>query len=149
MFQISCCCSLSPLHSNIILASAAGLFFFSGWWIMISLLVEKVAETIHFLPGFFATMALAIINLFPAGVIYQPHLYASSNRCAPFMVQFCLFIGFMALFGSLIAAIYILFHDYILNKSVADKWPGFGVFLESFLVFVACVLLRCRKDLSY
>lgn len=145
MYEVSTCggcCSHS--NCNVTLALISSTFFWTGWWIMLGLMAEYWEELNghYILPGVFATLALVMINIVPA-----EHLSNSTYKsgCEDLMLKIWLFVGFMAAFGTLIGAAYILFNDYILNIYAIKKWPGYGVFLHTLFIFISNVVFRCRR----
>ena len=152
MYQVltlPCIGDVSPLKFNAALACTASLFFFSGWWIMIALIAENLVDVCEFLPGLFATAGMVIVMLIPISLIQQPNLYASNTCCGTLIIRTCLLVGFMVSFGSVIGASYILFNGYLLDKEQMNKWPGFGILLQTLFIFFAAVLLKCTKSSDY
>ncbi|RZC41283.1 UPF0220 domain containing protein [Asbolus verrucosus] len=114
---------------------------------MISLIAEyQFEDALYILPGLFGTLSLIVVNMIPLSFVNQPHLYTDNTCCGSLMIKTCLLIGFMISFGTIIGACYILFNDYILDQEEQNKWPGYGIFLHNLFIFIAAVLLRCRKS---
>lgn len=52
-----------------------------------------------------------------------------------------LLLGFVVGFGSLIASIWILFGNFVVNGAV-NQWRGVALFLQNFLIFFASLVYK-------
>uniref|UniRef100_A0A2K6UXY1 Transmembrane protein 50B n=1 Tax=Saimiri boliviensis boliviensis TaxID=39432 RepID=A0A2K6UXY1_SAIBB len=100
---------------NAVASVVAGILFFVGWCSMIDAAVviprpEQLNHAFHTC-GIFSTLAFFIIN-FVSSVQVRGDSYESSCL-GKTGAQVWLFIGFMLMFGSLIASMWILFGAYV------------------------------------
>ncbi|KAG7239125.1 hypothetical protein INR49_030005, partial [Caranx melampygus] len=103
---------------NTVAAVVAGVLFFTGWWIMIDAAVTYSFKDMHHAfhtCGVFSTIAFFMINAVSNGQV-RGDTYGEGclGRTG---ARVWLFIGFMMMFGSLIASIWILFGAYVVPKS--------------------------------
>ncbi|XP_012926761.1 transmembrane protein 50B isoform X1 [Heterocephalus glaber] len=100
---------------NAVASVVAGILFFTGWWIMIDAAVvypkpEQLNHTFHTC-GVFSTLAFFMINAVSnaqvRGDSYESGCLGRTGA------RVWLFIGFMLMFGSLIASMWILFGAYV------------------------------------
>uniref|UniRef100_A0ABI7YZ15 Transmembrane protein 50B n=1 Tax=Felis catus TaxID=9685 RepID=A0ABI7YZ15_FELCA len=100
---------------NAVASVVAGVLFFTGWWIMIDAAVvypkpEQLNHAFHTC-GVFSTLAFFMINAVSnaqvRGDSYESGCLGRTGA------RVWLFIGFMLMFGSLIASMWILFGAYV------------------------------------
>ncbi|XP_063812539.1 transmembrane protein 50B isoform X2 [Pseudophryne corroboree] len=120
---------------NTIASVVAGVLFFSGWWIMIDAAVvyPKQQELNHAFHtcGVFSTVAFFMINAVSnAQVRGDSYSDGCLGRTG---ARIWLFIGFMMMFGSLIASMWILFGAYVTQE--VNVYPGLAVFFQNALIF--------------
>ncbi|XP_021111853.1 transmembrane protein 50B isoform X2 [Heterocephalus glaber] len=103
---------------NAVASVVAGILFFTGWWIMIDAAVvypkpEQLNHTFHTC-GVFSTLAFFMINAVSnaqvRGDSYESGCLGRTGA------RVWLFIGFMLMFGSLIASMWILFGAYVTQR---------------------------------
>ncbi|XP_078245032.1 transmembrane protein 50B isoform X2 [Pogona vitticeps] len=100
---------------NTVASVVAGILFFTGWWIMIDAAVvypkpEEMNHAFHTC-GVFSTLAFFMINAVSnAQVRGDSYGDGCLGRTG---ARVWLFIGFMLMFGSLIASMWILFGAYV------------------------------------
>uniref|UniRef100_A0A6I8PPT4 Transmembrane protein 50B n=1 Tax=Ornithorhynchus anatinus TaxID=9258 RepID=A0A6I8PPT4_ORNAN len=100
---------------NAVASVVAGVLFFTGWWIMIDAAVvypkpEQMNHAFHTC-GVFSTLAFFMINAVSnAQVRGDSYGDGCLGRTG---ARVWLFIGFMLMFGSLIASMWILFGAYV------------------------------------
>ena len=114
---------------NTIASVAAGVLFFTGWWIIIDAAVkyptmEDFNHSYHAC-GVIATIAFLMINAVSNGQVRGDSY--SEGCLGQTGARIWLFIGFMMAFGSLIASMWILFGGYVV-KEKAVVYPGIAVF---------------------
>ncbi|EPY77544.1 transmembrane protein 50A isoform 4 [Camelus ferus] len=100
---------------NTIASIAAGVLFFTGWWIIIDAAViypsmEDFNHSYHAC-GVIATIAFLMINAVSNGQVRGDSY--SEGCLGQTGARIWLFIGFMLAFGSLIASMWILFGGYV------------------------------------
>uniref|UniRef100_A0A8C5IYG5 Transmembrane protein 50B n=5 Tax=Passeriformes TaxID=9126 RepID=A0A8C5IYG5_JUNHY len=106
---------------NAIASIVAGVLFFTGWWIMIDAAVvypkpEQLNHAFHTC-GVFSTLAFFMINAVSnAQVRGDSYSDGCLGRTG---ARIWLFIGFMLMFGSLIASMWILFGAYVTQSKSA------------------------------
>ncbi|XP_063515893.1 transmembrane protein 50B isoform X3 [Pongo pygmaeus] len=120
---------------NAVASVVAGILFFTGWWIMIDAAVvypkpEQLNHAFHTC-GVFSTLAFFMINAVSnaqvRGDSYESGCLGRTGA------RVWLFIGFMLMFGSLIASMWILFGAYVTQNT--DVYPGLAVFFQNALIF--------------
>ncbi|XP_039713998.1 transmembrane protein 50B isoform X1 [Pteropus medius] len=130
---------------NAVASVVAGILFFTGWWIMIDAAVvypkpEQLNHAFHTC-GVFSTLAFFMINAVSnaqvRGDSYESGCLGRTGA------RVWLFIGFMLMFGSLIASMWILFGAYVTQN--IDVYPGLAVFFQNALIFFRGCLLNSPK----
>uniref|UniRef100_A0A452UA94 Transmembrane protein 50A n=1 Tax=Ursus maritimus TaxID=29073 RepID=A0A452UA94_URSMA len=121
---------------NTIASIAAGVLFFTGWWIIIDAAViyptmEEFNHSYHAC-GVIATIAFLMINAVSNGQVRGDSY--SEGCLGQTGARIWLFIGFMLAFGSLIASMWILFGGYV-AKEKAIVYPGIAVFFQNAFIF--------------
>ncbi|XP_011833285.1 PREDICTED: transmembrane protein 50A isoform X1 [Mandrillus leucophaeus] len=100
---------------NTIASIAAGVLFFTGWWIIIDAAViyptMKDFNHSYHACGVIATIAFLMINAVSNGQVRGDSY--SEGCLGQTGARIWLFIGFMLAFGSLIASMWILFGGYV------------------------------------
>ncbi|XP_034741111.1 transmembrane protein 50B isoform X2 [Etheostoma cragini] len=116
--------------------------FFTGWWIMIDAAVtypsqEQMNHAFHTC-GVFSTIAFFMINAVSNGQV-RGDTYGEGclGRTG---ARLWLFIGFMMMFGSLIASIWILFGGYVVPKK--EVAPGLAVFFQNAFIFFSTLIYK-------
>lgn len=135
------------IHRNTVCAVLSGTLFFVGWWLMIDVnvnyndVINKMK--VYYIPGLMSSLAFVIINLIPDNLIKESYDY--NDKCHPFYGLILLFFGFIIAFGSLVGACYIIIADFLIKPHNA-QWPGYGIFLQNALIFVANMVAKfCIK----
>ncbi|XP_005037155.2 PREDICTED: transmembrane protein 50B isoform X1 [Ficedula albicollis] len=120
----------------------AGVLFFTGWWIMIDAAVvyprpEQLNHAFHTC-GVFSTLAFFMINAVSnAQVRGDSYSDGCLGRTG---ARIWLFIGFMLMFGSLIASMWILFGAYVTQNT--NVYPGLAVFFQNALIFFSTLIYK-------
>uniref|UniRef100_A0A665W6D0 Transmembrane protein 50B n=1 Tax=Echeneis naucrates TaxID=173247 RepID=A0A665W6D0_ECHNA len=109
---------------NTLASVVAGVLFFTGWWIMIDAAVAYTSTEMHHAfhtCGVFSTIAFFMINAVSNGQVRGD---AYGEGCLGRTgARIWLFIGFMMMFGSLIASIWILFGAYVVPGECLNGCP--------------------------
>ncbi|XP_029982032.1 transmembrane protein 50A isoform X1 [Sphaeramia orbicularis] len=110
---------------NTIASIAAGVLFFTGWWIIIDAAViypeEENFHHAYHTCGVIATVAFLMINAVSNGQVRGDSY--SEGCMGQTGARVWLFIGFMLAFGSLIASMWILFGGFVVpRKSCCVPW---------------------------
>ncbi|CAJ0929955.1 unnamed protein product [Ranitomeya imitator] len=127
---------------NTIASVVAGVLFFSGWWIMIDAAVvypkqEDLNHAFHTC-GVFSTVAFFMINAVSnAQVRGDGYSDGCLGRTG---ARIWLFIGFMMMFGSLIASMWILFGAFVTQN--VNVYPGLAVFFQNALIFFSTLIYK-------
>uniref|UniRef100_A0A4X2K620 Transmembrane protein 50B n=1 Tax=Vombatus ursinus TaxID=29139 RepID=A0A4X2K620_VOMUR len=130
---------------NTVASVVAGVLFFTGWWIMIDAAVvypkpEQMNHAFHTC-GVFSTLAFFMINAVSnaqvRGDSYESGCLGRTGA------RVWLFIGFMLMFGSLIASMWILFGAYVTQMD----FPLEEVFKEDHLCQEYCTRIPVQVDL--
>ncbi|XP_049473733.1 transmembrane protein 50A isoform X1 [Panthera uncia] len=132
---------------NTIASIAAGVLFFTGWWIIIDAAViyptmEEFNHSYHAC-GVIATIAFLMINAVSNGQVRGDSY--SEGCLGQTGARIWLFIGFMLAFGSLIASMWILFGGYV-AKEKAIVYPGIAVFFQNAFIFFGDEGTEARRD---
>ncbi|KAM9736232.1 transmembrane protein 50A isoform 1-T1 [Dama dama] len=151
---------------NTIASIAAGVLFFTGWWIIIdaAVIYPRMDEFNHSYHacGVIATIAFLIVCL----MCTRRKLDRTKLKITPILARInavsngqvrgdsysegCLgqtgariwlFIGFMLAFGSLIASMWILFGGYV-AKEKAVVYPGIAVFFQNAFIFFGGLVFK-------
>ncbi|XP_059997009.1 transmembrane protein 50A isoform X3 [Lagenorhynchus albirostris] len=130
---------------NTIASIAAGILFFTGWWIIIDAAViypsmDEFNHSYHAC-GVIATIAFLMINAVSNGQVRGDSY--SEGCLGQTGARIWLFIGFMLAFGSLIASMWILFGGYV-AKEKAIVYPGIAVFFQNAFIFFGCIFVAAR-----
>ncbi|GCB80029.1 hypothetical protein scyTo_0016086, partial [Scyliorhinus torazame] len=116
--------------------------FFTGWWIIIDAAVVyskngEMNPAFHTC-GVMSTIAFFMINAVSNGQVRGD---GYSDGCLGRTgARIWLFIGFMLMFGSLIASMWILFGAYVVPK--ANVYPGLAVFFQNALIFFSSLIYK-------
>lgn len=127
---------------NAVASVVAGILFSAGWWVMIDAAVvyakpEQLNPAFHTC-GVFSTLAFFMINAVSnaqvRGDSYESGCLGRTGA------RVWLFIGFMLMFGSLIASMWILFGAYVTQNT--DVYPGLAVFFQNALIFLSTLIYK-------
>ncbi|KAM6986656.1 transmembrane protein 50B [Aplochiton taeniatus] len=127
---------------NAVASIVAGVLFFTGWWIMIDAAVsypsQEVMNHAFHTCGVFSTIAFFMINAVSNGQV-RGDTYGEGclGRTG---ARLWLFLGFMMMFGSLIASIWILFGAYVMPKK--EVAPGLAVFFQNAFIFFSTLIYK-------
>uniref|UniRef100_A0A8C2WN94 Transmembrane protein 50A n=1 Tax=Cyclopterus lumpus TaxID=8103 RepID=A0A8C2WN94_CYCLU len=117
---------------NTIASVAAGVLFFTGWWIIIDAAVKYPDEGqfhhAYHTCGVIATVAFLMINAVSNGQVRGDSY--SEGCIGQTGARVWLFIGFMLAFGSLIASMWILFGGFVVPQKPV-VYPGIAVFFQN------------------
>ncbi|XP_078537387.1 transmembrane protein 50A [Lissotriton helveticus] len=130
---------------NTVASIAAGVLFFTGWWIIIDAAVkypdmERFNHSYHAC-GVIATVAFLMINAVSNG---QVRGESYSEGClGQTGARIWLFVGFMLAFGSLIASMWILFGGYVVQDDKSKEvYPGIAVFFQNAFIFFGGLVFK-------
>ncbi|XP_026862635.1 transmembrane protein 50B-like [Electrophorus electricus] len=127
---------------NTVASVISGILFFTGWWIIIDAAVcytdQKDLNHAFYTCGVFSTLAFFMINAVSNAHI-QEDIYGE-GCLGKIGARLWLFIGFLIMFGSLIAAIWILFQAYIVPGN--PVYPGLSVFFQNLFIFFSTLMYK-------
>lgn len=138
---------------NKVASIVAGVLFFSGWWFAIDAAASYPKKTdlkdVFHICGVFATISMAMVNAVSNGQLRGESYTTGCLGNQGARVWF--FIGFLLGFGSLIGASWILFGEYLFpNKENTFEpkfmYPGWAIFLQNFLIFVASLIYKFGRS---
>ncbi|KAM4561958.1 transmembrane protein 50B-like [Fundulus diaphanus] len=127
---------------NAVASVVAGALFFTGWWVIIDAAVmyptqEAMNHSFHTC-GVFSTIAFFMINAVSNGQVRGD---AYGEGCLGRIgARLWLFIGFMIMFGSFIASVWILFGAYVVPKK--EVAPGLAVFFQNAFIFFSSLIYK-------
>uniref|UniRef100_A0A914UTB2 Transmembrane protein 50A n=2 Tax=Plectus sambesii TaxID=2011161 RepID=A0A914UTB2_9BILA len=126
---------------NAVASVAAGLLFFVGWWLMIdTAAMGHNWNNVYVIVGLVSTVAMFMVNAVSNSQVRGEAM--NEGMLGIKGARLWLMIGFVLTFGSLVAAIWIMFADYVLNSSDQDSWPGVALFLQNFLIFLGSLVYK-------
>nr|ACQ59035.1 Transmembrane protein 50A [Anoplopoma fimbria] len=121
---------------NTIASVAAGVLFFTGWWIIIDAAVKYPDDGLfhhaYHTCGVIATVAFLMINAVSNGQVRGDSY--SEGCIGQTGARVWLFIGFMLAFGSLIASMWILFGGFVVPQKPV-VYPGIAIFFQNAFIF--------------
>jgi len=128
---------------NAVAAITAGAMFFIGWWIIIDISARYPSSS-EFNHAYHVCGILGTISLFMINAVSNGHIRGDAYTSGFFgqtAARVWLFIGFVLGFGSVIAAIWILFGVYVIPGSAAT-YPGIGIFFQNALIFIGSLIFK-------
>ncbi|XP_075247525.1 transmembrane protein 50A-like [Convolutriloba macropyga] len=135
---------------NMIAAAVSGIFFFSGWWILIGTACRYTdSDDLHkayHIAGVCGTISFFMVNALSNGVIR-----GDVDTClSPMLARIWLFLGFMLAFGAVIASIWIFIGGYVVKQNENDApplWAGIGIMAQNLCIFLASSIYKfARKE---
>ncbi|KAK2853066.1 hypothetical protein Q7C36_008267 [Tachysurus vachellii] len=128
---------------NTIASIAAGVLFFTGWWIIIDAAImypkEEDFHHAYHTCGVIATIAFLMINAVSNGQVRGDSY--SEGCIGQTGARVWLFIGFMLAFGSLIASMWILFGGFVVPAK-QSVYPGIAVFFQNAFIFFGGLVFK-------
>ncbi|XP_077976867.1 transmembrane protein 50A-like [Glandiceps talaboti] len=130
---------------NVIASVAAGILFFAGWWIIIDAAATVPSNDdfkhAYHTCGVVSTLAFFMINAISNAQVRGDTM--GTGCMGQTGARVWLFIGFFLAFGALIAACWILFGPYVVEKCCDDHlWPGIAVFLQNTFIFFGGIVFK-------
>jgi len=138
---------------NKVAAVSAGVLFFSGWWFAIDAAAvypeKKELKDVFHICGVFATISMFMINSVSNGQIRGDSYTTGCMGVGG--ARIWLFIGFLLGFGSLIAAFWILFGEYLVSNpdntfQPKHNYPGVAIFMQNILIFAASLVYKFGRS---
>ena len=133
---------------NMIAAAISGVFFFSGWWILIDTACTYTTNAelhkAYHITGVASTMSFFMVNALSNGVIR-----GDVDSCInPTVARFWLFFGFMLAFGAVIASVWIFIGGYVVKQdqnSPPPLWAGIGIMAQNLFIFLASSIYKFAR----
>jgi len=138
---------------NKVAAVGAGVLFFSGWWFAIDAAAVYPEKTelkdVFHICGVFATISMFMINSVSNGQIRGDSYTTGCMGVGG--ARIWLFVGFLLGFGSLIAAFWILFGEYLVSNpdntfQPKHNYPGVAIFMQNILIFAASLVYKFGRS---
>ncbi|XP_030560751.1 transmembrane protein 50A [Drosophila novamexicana] len=125
-------------------ALAAGLLFFTGWWILIDAMAgdsHYQITTGHVFIGIFGTISFCMINTVKGEHISDDNSSESGARIA----KIWLLIGFVMGFASIIAAIWVMVDDFV-NNEKKDTSLGVALLLQNVFILFGSLVYKFGRN---
>jgi len=144
--NVHCECSMEWRDKrNAVASILSGILFFSGWWIIIDVAAIYPSDTKDgFLHAYYTCGVLSTVSMFMINAVSNSQVRGEAMTegvLGTRGARLWLLLGFVVGFGSLIASIWILFGDFVVNQS-ANQWRGAALFLQNFLIFIASLVYK-------
>ncbi|KAI6219871.1 Small membrane protein related [Aphelenchoides besseyi] len=128
------------IRRNQLASIGSGILFSLGIW----LYIDTAASTgkadwnnVYVLVTIASCIAMFMVNA--VSNVHLQESYASEpNPGARLWMMF----AFILSFSSLVAALWLMFSDYVLRQGNDPKWPGVSLFLNNFLIFCASLVYK-------
>jgi len=123
-------------------AIASGFLFFFGWWIMID---TAIIHSTNWSNWYFVLTIVGTLTMFMVNVVSNSVVQGNSmdeGICGEKGARLWLMLGFIGSFACIVAAIWIMFADYVLPKDDASNWPGVALFLQASMIFLASLTYK-------
>ncbi|KAL9957672.1 hypothetical protein ACROYT_G034596 [Oculina patagonica] len=128
---------------NLISSVAGGALFFIGWWILIDAAATTTFEPAYHTCGVIASVAVFMVNAVSNAQV-RGETY-STGCIGQTGARVWLLMGFLLLFGALIAASWILFGAYVVPAD-PEPWPGVAIFLQNALIFFSAIVFKFGRS---
>ena len=139
---VQCDCNLGE-RRNPIASIAAGVLFFTGWWIIIDAAVQYPNQA-QFLHAYHACGVIATVAFFMINAVSNAQVIGDSysDGCiGPTGARIWMFIGFTLSFGSLIASMWILFGGFVATQKPV-VYPGVAIFFQNVFIFFGGLVFK-------
>jgi len=127
---------------NNIAAIGAGFLFSLGIWLYVDTAAVYPSEwnNIYVLVTIASVVAMFMVNSVSNSQIHGTYDYGGmlGTRGA----RLWLMLAFVLSFASLVAAVWLMFSEYVFRQGDTPKWPGVALFLNNFLIFCASLLYK-------
>ncbi|KAI6207259.1 hypothetical protein M3Y99_01852900 [Aphelenchoides fujianensis] len=121
--------------------SLAAFQFSLGIWLYIDTAASAGAKdwnNVYVLVTLASVVAMFMVNSVSKHHITGGGYGGEANRGARLWLMF----AFILSFSSLVAALWLMFADYVLRQGNDPKWPGVALFLNNFLIFCASLVYK-------
>ncbi|VDN03130.1 unnamed protein product [Thelazia callipaeda] len=132
------------LKRNAIASCISSALFFMGWWLMIdtAAIYTPVGQwnNVYIVVTVCGTIAMFMVNAVSnsqiRGESFNESILGTKGS------RLWLMLGFVFSFASLVAALWIMFADYVLVTGDHPTWPGVALFFHNFLIFMASLIYK-------
>lgn len=143
--QFSCNCSMDwDSKRNAIASCISSAMFFIGWWLMIdtAAIYTPVGQwnNVYIIVTICGTIAMFMVNAVSNSQVRGESMHESILGARG--SRLWLMLGFVLSFASLVAALWIMFADYVLVIGDHPTWPGVALFFHNFLIFTASLVYK-------
>jgi len=129
-------------------AVVSSILFFSGWWIYIDTAAIYTSKgewnNVYIIVTIAGTVAMFMVNAVSNSQVRGEAMNESVLGTKG--ARLWLMSGFVLAFASLVAAIWIMFADFVLVPGPhRDDWsvmPGVALFFHNFLIFLAALVYK-------
>uniref|UniRef100_A0A914C1D9 Transmembrane protein 50A n=1 Tax=Acrobeloides nanus TaxID=290746 RepID=A0A914C1D9_9BILA len=133
---------------NVIASVAAGILFFGGWWLMIDTAANftKTNEwsNVYIIVTIAGSIAMFMVNAVSnsqvQGVSMDEGILGTKGS------RLWLMSAFVLSFACIVAATWIMFSDYVLQKTDKSNWPGVSLFIHNFMIFMASLVYKFGRS---
>ncbi|VDM44741.1 unnamed protein product [Toxocara canis] len=143
--QLNCNCGFDwEGKRNAVASCAASFMFFTGWWLMIdtAAIYTPIGQwnNVYIIVTISGTIAMFMVNAVSNSQVRGESM--NEGVLGTKGSRLWLMCGFVLSFASLVAAIWIMFADYVLVLGDHPTWPGVALFLHNFLIFLASLVYK-------
>lgn len=125
-------------------AIVAGFLFFLAWWLMIDTAVVYTNaghwNNWYFMLALASTFTMFMVNSVSNSTIQGN--YIDEGMLGVKGARLWLMFGFIGSFACIVAGIWIMFGNYVLQQEGTPKWPGIALFLHTAFIFLASLIYK-------
>ncbi|KAK0425532.1 hypothetical protein QR680_009248 [Steinernema hermaphroditum] len=129
---------------NAVASIVASVLFFSGWWLLIDTAAVYTPSgawnNVYIIITIAGTIAMFMVNAVSnsqvRGQAMEEGLLGTKGA------RLWMMSAFVLSFSCLVAAIWVMFADFVLITGVHAVWPGVALFLHNFLIFLASLTYK-------
>ncbi|EFO19052.1 hypothetical protein LOAG_09441 [Loa loa] len=129
---------------NAVASCISSAMFFFGWWLLIdtAAVYTPVGQwnNVYIIVTVCGTIAMFMVNAVSNSQVRGESMNESilGTKGSRLWLMF----GFVLSFASLVAALWIMFADYVLVTGDHPIWPGVALFLHNFLIFISSLIYK-------
>ncbi|OZC08758.1 hypothetical protein X798_04172 [Onchocerca flexuosa] len=129
---------------NAIASCVSSAMFFVGWWMLIdtAAIYNPIGQwnNVYIIVTVCGTIAMFMVNAVSNSQIRGESM--NENILGTKGSRLWLMLGFVLSFASLVAALWIMFADYVLVTGDHPIWPGVALFFHNFLIFISSLVYK-------
>ena len=123
---------------------AAGILFFVGWWLYVDTATIYTPQSHwnnwYILVTIASSVAMFMVNSVSNSVVQGTAM--DEGVLGVKGARMWLMSAFVLSFASIVAALWIMFADFVLVKGEHPTWPGVALFLHNFFIFIASLIYK-------